>query len=231
MECHDVRVLLAFSQRPIEKLDAREKDAVAQHLHACPDCAALADAESRADQALSRAMCDVPVPAELKQSVLKRLAARPQGKPWKWVAIAAGLLVALSASLAWHHFSRPLFTQDDVLELAMQPGWEPEQIKQFLTDHGLPIVIPDDFDYRYFQHVDVVEFKGQRVAKLAFSRTENDGTVIADVLVLSHDQFRMEELPTSVRGSTSVQIQQKDGFSFIILYRGGLLERLKPVRF
>ena len=45
-----------------------------QHLDKCPDCACLAQADRRLDETLGKVMRDVPVPAGLKQSVMKRLA-------------------------------------------------------------------------------------------------------------------------------------------------------------
>ena len=59
MECHDIRLLLAFAQRPSEQLDAVEREAIAQHLHTCPDCAALAQAERHVDELLGQVMRDV----------------------------------------------------------------------------------------------------------------------------------------------------------------------------
>ena len=97
MECHDIRLLLAFAQRSCEQLDAIEREAIAEHLHSCPDCAALAQAERHVDELLGQVMRDVPVPGDLKQKVMKRLTAQPRRVPWSGLAVAAALL-AISAT-------------------------------------------------------------------------------------------------------------------------------------
>ena len=87
MNCQDVHQLLAFADRKAEELDQPERDALKQHLEKCPDCAEQSLAERRADALVGAAMRDVPVPADLKQKVLKRLAAERGGVPWKWMVL------------------------------------------------------------------------------------------------------------------------------------------------
>ena len=90
MECHDARTLMLFA-RSSEAVDAAEKAALQQHLDGCPDCAARAQAERHADEALTKLMQDVPVPADLKGKLLKRLADDRPAKPWRWLASAAAV--------------------------------------------------------------------------------------------------------------------------------------------
>jgi hypothetical protein len=229
MQCHDIRLLLAFTQRPCESVDAAEREAVAQHLKGCPDCAAFAQAERTLDDALGQVMRDVPAPADLKPKVLKRLAASRGRGRWKWSAAAAAvLLLAIGGGVSWHlHWSRPDVTSDDLAVMAAQDGLNPEQAIEYLAEHGLSVKFPPDFDYfRYLRTVEIVEFKGRRVAKLVLVRA--DEGVSASILILPNNQFRTNSiLDTTVPGWT-VEVRRQDDCTYLIFFRGQL-ERLRPV--
>ena len=228
MECHDLRLLLAFAQRPCEQLDAVEREAVAQHLHSCPDCAALAQAEREVDEVFGQAMRDVAVPAELKQNLMKRLTTQPRRGPWQQVAAAAAVLLALSGALAWHFWPAPALNIPDIEHLVSLGNMNEGQVEQHFADQGLPVTVPRDFDYRFLQHVDVVEFKGRRIAKLTFSWIDNERTALANVWIVSPQQFQTDDLPErDMPGTTSVRIRHKDNFTYVIFYRGDLSSLLR----
>src|SRR3954471_2773903 len=73
MECKDARLMLNFPQSGPDAPSGDEADALRDHLGVCPECDAAFRAEARIDAHLGRAMRDVPVPAGLKEQLLKRL--------------------------------------------------------------------------------------------------------------------------------------------------------------
>src|SRR5262245_47235500 len=73
MDCKSARLLMEFARPGSAELDAGEADALQQHLADCPDCAALAAAERRADEHIGRAIREVPLPEGLQKRLLKRL--------------------------------------------------------------------------------------------------------------------------------------------------------------
>ena len=73
MECHDVRLLLTFSERRCEQIDAAERNAVAQHLNGCHDCAAFAAAERAVDESLGQLMRDDMPGLERSRGIIPEL--------------------------------------------------------------------------------------------------------------------------------------------------------------
>ncbi|MBI2805782.1 MAG: hypothetical protein HYX68_12450 [Planctomycetes bacterium] len=231
MECHDVRQLLAFVDRKCEELDAPERAALAQHLERCPECAALAQAEREFDQALGAAVRAVAVPPGLQPKILAKLATQPRGTPWKPLAAAAAIFIAvtlLGAGIAWKLRDTPAVSVADIRALADQENWDLSVVEQHLSEQGVPVEAPRDFDYRNLQHVDVAEFRGQRVPKLTFA--SRDGKAVACVLVLSPARFRLGDLHDGMElpGTTSIRIHHDRGHVNVIFYRGdlGALQRL-----
>jgi len=192
MDCQHVQQLLPFVLRKSEELDAIERAAVQQHLATCPACAAFAQAESRADAAFGSVMRDVPVPADLQQKVMNRLSAGRSRLPWKTAAAAAVVLMAIGGGLFWHYYTHPKLTFADAESVVVDGSMSEAQINGYLAERGLPVSVPDYMDYEYLQHVDIVEFKGQRVAKLTFSRTDHR-PAIATLLILPTKQFRIDD--------------------------------------
>lgn len=226
MECQDVRQLLAFLERPSDELDAVERAALQKHLDACPDCAALSAQEHGVDQAIGSALRNVPVPAGLKQQVLQRLA-KERGRPWKrWAGAAAAAVLVAFAVGTWLSFSsKPALTVDDVD--AVMPnfaaGWQRDAVEQHLEKQGLTVRAPDRFRYRYLQQVDVVVIHGRRVARLTFSRND-DQTASATVFIVGAAQFNVEKL----KGLTGIEVDdQRPDFWYVIQHSGNNLQPLE----
>lgn len=220
MECQDARLLLAFSERRIEAVDAGASAAIVQHLSVCPDCAAFAQAERAADEALGQAMRDVAAPAELKAKILRRLAAGNRRAKWPWFAAAAAVLL-VSLGLIWHcHWSRPLVTMDDVIEHASRGVWDKDKVAQFFAEQGVDAELPTEFDYQYLQSADVSEFSGRRVARLTFCCLD-DPPAMAIVYILSRQQFRLDDLQ-AVDVPGTMAIWPREQYVFVIYHRGQL---------
>jgi hypothetical protein len=224
MDCQHFQQLLPFLDRPSQELDSIEQTAAMQHLANCPACSALAQTERRADQAIASVMRDVPVPADLQRKVLTRLAGERGGFPWKRATatalIAALLLVGLG--VAWYTQQGPRrVTGDDLNRFANVEAWEKDKIERHFQEQGLTVQAPDDFNYEYLQSAEIVEFKGQRVAKLTFARYDGDAA-IASVLILPSRQFLIDQVV-----STQLDVRQAGGFYYITFPTRGRPENLK----
>lgn len=230
MECHDVRQLLAFVNRPSEELDASERASLREHLDKCPDCSALHQADRGADDAIGPILREVAVPADLRSKILTRIAAERSVTRWRvakrtLLSTAAALFVAITAGLAWHFWRTPEVSLQDALDFASQgTGLDEKQAEQFFADHGLRVEAPGEFDFRALRRVEVVEFKNRRVAKWTFqAELENGQTARAEVLILPHHQFRVDRLPSQdFPDVTSIRILHKETATYLIFYRNNI---------
>ncbi len=200
MECRNARLLLEFARPGSAELDAVEAEALQQHLTDCPECAALAQFERRADEHLGRAMRDVPVPAGLRERILGKLAGERAAWRRRWLirasgAAAAVLLLALTGWYFWSS-SLPALTPNDVPYLVEAPP--------FLTKPGVEISfeemnarteLPRGFNYDLLRSYDLVTFHGRQVPQLVFVRGEGDTKrpLVARVYILSSRQFDLEQ--------------------------------------
>jgi len=233
MECHDARILLTFANRGCEELDAAERDAFQQHLEKCPECAVLALTDRHLDETIGRAMRDVPVPAGLKEKVLSRVASQRPRWSWKrtsYLAAAVLSLLAVAGGIGWHYYVLPEITLSFLQEYESRgKGWNEDQVEQYFAENGLRVRVPRRFDYDKLRHIDIVEVKGRRVAKLSFSRNDQERSASADVLILPPKQFNMIELPEmDAPQFTSIRIWHED-FTYIILCDGNLHALLRTL--
>jgi hypothetical protein len=226
MECQDVQQLLSFVDRKVEELDETEREAIKQHLEKCPLCAEHVQAERRLDETLGPVLRDVAVPAGLKAKVLAGLSKQGRVAPWTWVAAAAAvLLIASSGSLFWFKRTHPEVKISDIAALADQWNMDADAAEKSLAEQGLKVTVPRFLNFNHLQHVDVTEFKGQRVGRLTFSRTDGQ-PAFASVLILPRNQFGVKELRTlrdpNIPGSVAVYVHIEDDYVYLVYYRGDL---------
>src|SRR5262249_52040331 len=88
------------------------------------------------------------------------------------------------------------------------------EAEAFFKEKGLNVRVPPAFDYRLLDHLDVIEFKGRRVAKLSFSFANSN----ADVLILPAREFRTDAL----QQDNSIRIEPDGEFTYLIYVRGDL---------
>jgi hypothetical protein len=223
MECHHVRQLLAFWRRPVDGLDAEEQAALRHHLDQCPECAALARDERRADGALGPPLRDIAVPAGLKERLLQHLASQRRPIPaWIKGAAAAVFLAAAGGAgyLAWS--VRPLLNSAEIVQLwEAKSAKSADDVEAWFQSHGVTMQAPRQFNYKdYFRSCDMVEFMGRRVPLLLFNHP--DRSAWAQVYVLSSDQFRLHELAEGERLPTqNALISRPDADTVYLIFHSG----------
>src|SRR3954453_1242181 len=97
MDCRTARHLLEFSRPHASELEDCDQDAFNDHLAVCPDCDAMARAEREADQHLSQAIREVPIPQGRHERLMRRL--REEREAWKrrWLALSLRVVAAVAA--------------------------------------------------------------------------------------------------------------------------------------
>ncbi|MBV8614229.1 MAG: hypothetical protein JOY66_10725 [Acetobacteraceae bacterium] len=193
MDCHDVRLLLALTRRGGDTTDPTDRALVQEHLHACPDCAALARSEQLLDTALGTAMRAVPIPAGLQTRLLAQLALRRVPRWPRIAAAAAVLLLAIGAAgTAWALRPLPVVDLDVANQLINGQPRDPDEVKQWYRERGIEMEPLRTFEHAYLWSLEVMELDGRRVAKLVFFNP--DRAAIAQVIVLPAHQFNTQEL-------------------------------------
>ena len=221
MDCKTARFLLDLLRPQARDGDGTDLAALERHLAACPECAALAHAEHRAEARLARAMRDVPIPDDGRQRLLARLAADRRGilrrKASRVVlgfAAAAAVLLAVSLVSYWIATHRPALNlevaRDHEIEKMVSPRAEWVQ-EWFAAHRGVAMTPPAQFDYAYLAHYDMGECQGQRVPQLVFVRDRDGVRTWANVFVITKRQFDLSCLPDDTRDL------QTQGFSVVIL--------------
>jgi hypothetical protein len=221
MECQDVRLMLAFTQRAAEGVDATERQAVEQHLTGCPECSSVAQGSTAFDRVIGAAMRAVPVPPAAVDQLSKRLAQR-RPRPLPWIAAAAALLLSASMGSYWY-LSQPAILEVSTLEhVASRAGNSADDVEQWFHGAGLHMSAPRQFDFRQLIAYDVVEFEGRRVPKLVFFHPSerNERASVAQVLVLRVDEFSPTNLPrrAQLHSLTSHTISEENSETFSLVF-------------
>jgi hypothetical protein len=217
MECHEARMLLAFTRPHSDAMDAAERAEVHQHLESCPECAAMALSEQTVDGAFGKAMREVAIPSGLQQRVLTKVAAnRPY--PWPAIAAAAAILLVVAGAGTWWFWPQPRFDSvaaDDVFNGKV--GNSPDDVEKWYQSKGVDMAAWRQLNHDYLWSYDIIEFKGRRVAKLLFYRQDNRS--IAQVIVLPRNRFNTSELYDGYPGQTPnrVVVQRDAHADYIFL--------------
>ncbi len=238
MECKTARNLLAFDHPTMVELDADDRAALEAHLAHCPDCDALARAERQFDRHLGLAIREVPVPTGLKTRLLEQLARDRDAWYRRWLArgmrvaaVAAVLLFGLYLGWNWHQQHLPRLDPESVAQEALQPRIAPPDraaVEAWYHKKGIRTITPDRFNYAFLASYGLGEFQKEEVPHLFFQKGVNH----AEVYILSNTQFDLHELPPVYHSPSGDQIQLQiwqpgNGYAYIILYTGDLLQLLQ----
>jgi hypothetical protein len=212
MECHEARMLLAFTRPGSDAMDAAERAEVQQHLESCPECAVMALSEQAVDGAFGKAMREVPVPAGLQQRVLAKVAAnRPY--PWPAIAAAAAILMLVAGAGTWLLWPLPrvdtVRVQDD-----FNRDTDPDSVEAWFKKQGVEMEAWRQLDHRHLLFYDIGEFHGRRVARLVFFN--RDRPAVAEVFVLPVRRFNTRDLTDGFPGQTNrIFVHRESNLNFV----------------
>lgn len=122
------------------ELDSAQQAAVAQHLADCPRCSEAYLRLRRQKAGIQAAAPYYHAPPALKESVRRRLRRVDAGSvsriPWRWVAIAASVLLAVSATI--NIFQLRPRTESEVAENVLS-----DHIRSLISTHLVDVVSSD----------------------------------------------------------------------------------------
>ena len=182
MDCNTARMLLCFTGLRQGELDPDEARALDVHLSSCPECGPLAEVEQRLDGRLGRAVRDIPVAENLRQSLLSRLGAERDAfyRRWLFRAASVAAVLTLSAWLGWWWLHRPVAI--DLAEVQELVGEQyrpaPERVQAWLhTVGGGHLTAPADLQYDLLVAWGQDEFKGRMAPYLFFTGLDRAGSL------------------------------------------------------
>jgi hypothetical protein len=152
MECRDAQFYLRLKRHAADELGLDVNASLADHLATCAACSADARAAASFDRAMASAMRAVPVPAGLRDQLVRHVASK-QGaslrrKLYQAGALAAAALVFLVLGLSLISTTRPRVDTDALVQTADDQKNNPkEYTKKWLAAQKLPAGLPWDFDY------------------------------------------------------------------------------------
>ena len=235
MDCNTARMLLEFHRPHPAELDEQEADALESHLHDCRECAQTARMEREADEHLGRVIKEVPVPADLRERVLKRLAM--DRRSWLrrhvrvWAAAAAVLLVAGLGMGYWLKLRPAVDVAEFGNKLAPAESSAEQVENWFFATYKMKTPLPRFMKYDQFVTANRVEVLGKLVPRLLFVRKQ-DKQDFAEVWVLTADRFNLKasfsKLTEAGSGRTTMVLMRDrdrpDDVAYLVLYSGGPLE-------
>lgn len=150
MDCHLSRLMLAFRRSDLTDEDAAALDS---HLAGCEACGRFARQTAATDRAFAAAMTAVPVPAGLRDALVKAAAGREaaawRARAGKWVRGAAAAVGLAFAAGVYGYWTKPtLDTQAVSVEFDQKLDFAGERIPDWLAGQGLPRGLLDGFDLR-----------------------------------------------------------------------------------
>jgi hypothetical protein len=243
MDCKSARLLLEFARPGGGEVEAADAAALHQHLAECPECAALASDERRADEHLGRAVRDVPVPAGLRERVLKRLSVERDAwyRRWlvRWVAAAAVLLAA--GWLGYHYWlgRRPALDGGIVHRHVNQRAFSASEVERaFREELGVDMKAPPGFHYHLLRWYGIANVQGRQVPELLFlsprDPDNNNQPTLAKVYVLSGRQFNLEGTRSKgmAFGSGNYSVKLEDfgvpDYLYVVVYPGDSFNTFCP---
>ena len=189
MDCERTRPLLPFARPGSQELDAATIAGIERHLADCPDCSARFAAERRLDDQFACAFQAVRPPDGMRERLGRRLATARRA----WWRVRVVQAVALSGALALAAgeavvgvalLRRPA---PDLNQIAADSANQSrDEVEQWVRAQHRGLSVPPQFDYRYLNFYERVEFQGVTVPQLVFVR----GDATARVLILRVRQLR-----------------------------------------
>lgn len=242
MDCIHARLVMVLHSRESQELDADARAALDRHLEVCADCLAWSHQESRVDDAIGAAVRNVPVPEALPSKILHQL---EQRRPWRrgpWLsAAAAALLLSLSLGGYVWYGQKPeaslAMVEEQVVGLEISRA---QQVEDYFADMGMPIEVPAEFNFEYYENRTIDDVQGRKVPRIDFfCRHDGQGHgAFAYVYVFAKDRFQMDEvmadapnfgpIVTSRHRIESRQFPEHPGYVYVIVYTGSQPFFIRP---
>jgi hypothetical protein len=234
MDCKAARELLFFVRPKAVELSADDSAALQAHLHCCPECGPLTQAERQVDEAIAQAMAAVPIPIDLSQRIQVRLRRTNRVRlRRRALTLATAAVVLVAATLSawyWQSRSKPVIDVSEYAQtLRSLEGAPPEVVERDLYQKfGVRTVVPRILKYEYYYAPCIQELYGRRVPCLLFFNEPYR----AEVKILSSGQFDLEtSLRQSRGGSEGLNVilgrdPDNPEYAYLITYTGQSIDWL-----
>lgn len=233
MDCIHARLVMVLHSRQSQELDADARAALEQHLEVCADCLAWSNQESRVDEAIGAAVRAVPAPAALPSKILHQL---EQRRPWRrgpWISAAAACLLMSMSIGGYVWFSeKPELTMTDIqVAISIQESATPYDVEQYFADRSMPIKVPEDFRFEFYQGHSIADVQGHKVPCIDFfsQNDQQSNAALARVYVVAKDRFQVEDIIAALKAGPIVmskhRIEARDfpdhpAYVYVIVYTG-----------
>jgi hypothetical protein len=149
---------------------------------------------------------------------MARLAAERGGVPWKSGIAAIAAIILIAVGIGWYLRPLPAVTKGDLADFGENArGMDEAQAEKYFADRGLKVEVPRDLDYQYLRQMAIVQFKGQRVAKLWFrNETDRDRPARAEVIILPHATFRVDKLDDATLHGANLLRIPSEHYTYLI---------------
>jgi len=229
MECRDAQFYLRLRRHAADELGADVTGALEGHLATCPACAADARAAASFDHAMASAMRAVPVPAGLRDQLVRHVASK-QGailrrKLYQAGALAAAALVFLVLGISLISTTRPRPDTDALVRAADDQKNRPKEYTQkWLADQKLPNNLPWDFDYdNLLTNCGYDKVAGHYVPVVTFRAPAGNG--FAKVYIFRAGEFDPKGLQDAqashFRAEVLLEQREFHGFNYVVVHSGG----------
>jgi hypothetical protein len=229
MECRDAQFYLRLRRHAADELGPDVTGALESHLATCPACAADARVAASFDRLMASAMKAVPVPAGLRDQLVRHVASK-QGaifrrKMYRVGSLAAAAIVLVALGLSIFSSARPRFDPNWIVQKDDELlGRQEEYARRWLAAQKLPERLPEDLDYDLLASCEVVEVPGGRVPMMLFRSPE--GTGFAKVYIIREDgRFDLKDIQDAQGSHVGAQVlvgkDQFRGFTYVFVHTGG----------
>lgn len=236
MDCETTRLLLSLRRPSGEsELGAEDLATLERHLAGCERCAELARRQSNFDQAVSQAVHDLEVPAELfgKLQADLQQASRRQWRRQilRRSLVAAGVLAAVGTFYGAYQINRPVL---DVEEVAIQLDRGIQNPEQVVTDwlgrQGLPGEIPGNLDLRHhvFHGTETILGKETPVVILQAYQPRLGGIGTLRLYIIRGNDFKPGEIEDNRGSFYTARVIEDDransGYLYLALFTTPTIE-------
>ena len=240
MDCKTARLLLDFARPQARELEAEEAADLERHLDHCSDCHSRASLERQLDVCLGKAMCQVDVPAGLREQLLARLeTARGDWHRQRFAhaarlsAAAAALLLLIWAGWYWvrDYLVAPVDTQRVANAVSNDATEDPRaRTEEALKNLGFETALSPYLDYSLLASppslAELPGYSGRKVPMLVFARNGR----VARVYLIAEKAIPKDAPELTGSSSFKAELLRWEGerYRFLVIHDGDNLNWLRP---